>query len=267
LLEEMRPVRFRRDKHDHEAEPVELAGLADGSLAPERREALEAQIASSAELASLLEEQQRAVAMVRGAATEVDAPAGLRARIEVRRRGRQRRPLVLAGGLAVATAAAAAVALVVTLPGGVGGADVAQAATLAALPPTDAPPPPQPGEPKLLDLSVDGVPFPRYEDKFGWRASGQRTDSLDGQDTTTVFYRQAGDRIGYSIVSGDTLRVPGDAETVTRAGTELQVFEQGGRTVVTWLRKGRTCVLSGRGVPRDVLLDLAAWKGLGSIPF
>jgi hypothetical protein len=260
-------MRFRRDRHDHEAEPVELAGLADGSLAPDRREALEAQIAGSPELALLLDEQRRAVAMVRGAAAEVDAPAGLRARIEAKRQPRQRRPLVLAGGLAVATVAAAAIALVVTLPGGVGGPDVAQAAILATLPPTGGPPPAQAGEPKLLAAEVDSVPFPRYEDKFGWRASGQRTDSLDGQDTTTVFYRQAGDRIGYSIVSGDTMRVPGDAETVTRAGTELQVFEQSGRTVVTWLRKGRTCVLSGRGVPREVLLDLAAWRGLGSIPF
>ena len=79
----VRPVPMRRRQHD-EAGPrelAELAALADGSLAPERRAALEARVAASPELADRLAEQQRAVALARGAAAGVEAPAALRARI------------------------------------------------------------------------------------------------------------------------------------------------------------------------------------------
>ena len=55
-------------------EPAELAALADGSLAPDRRAALEARVAASPELADLLAEQERAVALARSAAAEVEAP-------------------------------------------------------------------------------------------------------------------------------------------------------------------------------------------------
>lgn len=64
----------------------ELAALADGSLPDDRRELLEARVAESLDLASLLTEQRRAVAIIRGAALEVDAPARLRARVEAARR-------------------------------------------------------------------------------------------------------------------------------------------------------------------------------------
>ena len=37
--------------------------------------------------------------------------------------------------------------------------------------------------------------------------------------------------------------------------------------MVTWLRGGQTCVLSGEGVSEATLLELAAWKGLGSVKF
>jgi Anti-sigma-K factor rskA, C-terminal len=70
-------------------EVVELAALADGSLAPERRAELETRIAASSELADRLAEQQRAVALARSAANEVEAPAALRARIEAQRRARR----------------------------------------------------------------------------------------------------------------------------------------------------------------------------------
>ena len=98
-------------------EPVELAALADGSLAPDRRAPLEAVVAASPELGHLLAEQQRAVALVRGAAIEVEAPASLRVRVEPKARTARasgRRRLVLLGGAATAAAVAAlAVALVV----------------------------------------------------------------------------------------------------------------------------------------------------------
>ena len=101
--------RPRRDDVD-DRETAELAALADGSLAAERREELEARVAASSELADRLSEQQRAVAMTQGAAAEVEAPAALRARIEAQRRARRVRAprgLALAGAAAIAVAAVA----------------------------------------------------------------------------------------------------------------------------------------------------------------
>src|SRR5213592_2923469 len=102
----------RRRRHEDSAGPdvTELAALADGSLAPERRAALEAQVAASLELTDRLAEQQRGVALTRSAADGVEAPAALRARIEAQRRLRRvrvpRRP-VLIGAAATAVVAVA----------------------------------------------------------------------------------------------------------------------------------------------------------------
>jgi hypothetical protein len=106
-------LRRRRQNEAGGREIAELAALADGSLAPERRATLEAQVAGSPELADLLAEQQRAVALVRNASAEVEAPAGLRAGIEAQRRVRRapaRRYYALIGA-----AAAAALAIVISL--------------------------------------------------------------------------------------------------------------------------------------------------------
>ena len=86
----------------------ELAALADGSLAPERRAALEARIAASPELAERLAHQQRAVALARDAAAEVQAPVGMRARVEAQQAARRApgpRRLVLIGAAASAALA------------------------------------------------------------------------------------------------------------------------------------------------------------------
>jgi hypothetical protein len=42
---------------------------------------------------------------------------------------------------------------------------------------------------------------------------------------------------------------------------------EGETRIVTWLRDGRSCVLSGRGVSDEELLTLASWTGRGSVPF
>jgi hypothetical protein len=253
---------FRRDEPREE----ELAALADGSLPETRREALEALVHGSPELQARLEEQRRAVALVRGAARDVEAPAGLRARVDAQRRPRaRRRPLVLGAGLA--TAAALALALVLVLPSGVGGPSLAQAATLATRPPTAPAPRPLPSNPKLLDRAEDGVPFPTWLEEFGWRTTGARVDTIDGREATTVFYEKNGRRIGYTIVGGDHVPVPERADATRRQGVELHALTLDGREVVTWLRRGHTCVLSGVGVDRDILLKLAAWKGAGDVPF
>src|SRR5262245_20111154 len=101
--------RHRREDVDG-PETAELAALADDSLPPERRAELEARVATSTELADRLAEQQRVVAMTRSAATEVEAPAGLRARVDAERRARRVRAprrLALAGAAAIAVLAVA----------------------------------------------------------------------------------------------------------------------------------------------------------------
>ena len=60
-------MRRRRADEGGDREIAELAALADGSLAPEQRVALEARVAASSELADRLAEQQRAVALTRSA--------------------------------------------------------------------------------------------------------------------------------------------------------------------------------------------------------
>ena len=110
---------MRRHPGDDAGELAELAALADGSIAPERRAELEAQVAADPELAGLLAEQQRAVRLSQSAAAEIAAPAALRARVgEARRpvrRGARRGLVVIA--LAVPAILAVAVALQVTRSG------------------------------------------------------------------------------------------------------------------------------------------------------
>jgi hypothetical protein len=98
-------------------DPAELAALADGSLADDRRTALEAEVAASPELAELLAEQQRAVDLARDAAAQVEAPASLRAAIAAQERPRRStsRGLFLVG--AAATAAAMVLAVCIALFG------------------------------------------------------------------------------------------------------------------------------------------------------
>ena len=109
-------MRRQREQEPEEPDVAELAALADGSLAPDRRAALEAQVEGSPALADLLAEQQRAVALTQSAAEEVEAPAGLRRRVEAQRSeppARAPRRLVLAVALAAGVLAAVAVGLAV----------------------------------------------------------------------------------------------------------------------------------------------------------
>src|SRR6187397_3663259 len=102
-------MRRRRLDEPGDQEIVELAALADGSLSPQQRTALEARVAASPELADLLAEQERAVTLAQTAAAEVEAPAGLRARVDAQRRARRAprtRDLAIAGGTAIAGLAA-----------------------------------------------------------------------------------------------------------------------------------------------------------------
>jgi anti-sigma factor RsiW len=248
---------------------ADLARLADGTLPPDRRAEVEARIAASPRLASIVERQAVALAALRGTAG-TGAPARLRADVERRsgraatRRSQRRRPLLAA---ALAAVAAAALALAFALPGSPGGPSVADAAALGGRPATLAAPGPVAGTPQLLRADVDGVPFPNYAAKFGWRASGARKDHPSGRATTTVVYGKGGRTIAYTIVSGNALHAPSPARSTRRGGVEYRVLREDGRTVVTWRRKGRTCVLSSTRARPAELVSLAVWRGKGAIPF
>ena len=125
----------RRGGHEtDDREIAELAALADGSLAPDRRAALEVEVSASSELTDRLAEQQLAVALARSAADQVEAPTELRARIEAQqRRSRTRTPRRLA---LVGAATAAAVVVAVGIGVSVLGSGSSAESLHAALAPT-----------------------------------------------------------------------------------------------------------------------------------
>jgi hypothetical protein len=147
------------------------------------------------------------------------------------------------------------------------GLSVADAAGLAQKPPTQPAPAGVPGTPQLLRAAVDGVPFPNYAAKFGWKPLGAREDDPSGRHATTVYYRNGARTIAYTIVSGHALGRPSDAQSTTHGGVEYRTFRYRGRTVVTWERNGHTCVLSSRSLRPAELVALADWRGKGAIPF
>lgn len=86
---------------DHDL--AELAALADGSLDAELRSAAEARVDASPELATLLAEQERSLALTRSAAQTVEAPPALRARVVGQPRNPRRRRPALVAAFAAAT--------------------------------------------------------------------------------------------------------------------------------------------------------------------
>ena len=251
-----------------EAEEADLTALADGRLEPERAGDVQARVASDARLARALDQQRAGLSAITAAASSVSAPVALRARIEEmqraptkRRRWRlpELRVLLPAAGLA----AAAAIALIVVLAGGAPSTETILAA--ATRPPTGAVSL-DPTQPALLRDRVEEVRFPNFEGKFGWEANGTRTDDIEGRDTRTVFYRQEGRDVAYTIVGGEALPWP-EGKKTTIDGVPFRSFTDGDRTVVTWRRNGHTCVLSARDVSEESLLELAAWKGKGAVTF
>jgi hypothetical protein len=248
----------------------DLAALADGSLAPERRAEVEERVGGSHEFKDALVEQRGTVALL--AAVDVRAPASLHGRVEQMLTPAARRKRVLWRPRAVLAAAAAAIAVVAVAiglsQGGSGGGpsgggpsalDVREAATLTLSPATMPAPPESSANRAELAATVGGVPFPYWKERFGWRGSGARADRVGGRAVTTVFYSNAhGRRIGYAIVSGRAPRVSGGT-VVSRWGVRYRVLSQSGATVVTWERDGRLCVVAGRGVSARTLLGLASW--------
>jgi anti-sigma factor RsiW len=256
---------MNRPQHRSDHSPRELAdlsALADGTLDRARRAEVEATIASSPELTALYERERRVVDLLHESAGAVRAPAGLRARIEASRprpRVRAQRRVVVGGSLAGALAAAV-LAVVLLLPGGTPGApSISQAAGLATLGPAAAAPMPETTAPSRLETRIEGIYFPNWSTRLHWRASGQRTDHINGRVATTVYYSAGNRTVAYTIVGAPVLKAPAASWTVIR-GEEYRTLMLNGRLVVTWRRAGHTCVLSASGgVSAAELQKLASW--------
>jgi hypothetical protein len=238
--------------------------LADGSLDPSRRQAVEDRIAGSLHLRTLYERERAAVDVLRRAATE-PAPARLRMRLEAQRASRATRRgwtpayAVIAGALACAVAA-----LALLLPGGTPGSpSVSQAAQLALRGASGPAPAADPSNPRIkLNQRLQGLYFPNWSDTLGWRAIGVRSDQLSGRHAVTVYYQRHGMSVAYTIVAAPALAEPSTPVT-HMGGFALQTLNLHGRSVVTWRRAGHTCVISASGVPTRVLERLADWRAAG----
>jgi hypothetical protein len=205
-------------------------------------------------------------------AIDVRAPEELHGRIGAlvaeRTRGRtrsqrHRRSLQAGLGGAVAVAAVLVLALLLGSSGsGTPALSAEQASLLAQRPATLAAPAQNLDVHSQAELAanVDGVAFPYWEDHFGWRSSGARTDHLGGRNVMTVFYSNArGQRIGYAIVSGTPApRVTGGVVR-WRDSTPYRVLSEGDSQLVVWHRDGHLCILAGHGVHGATLLKLASW--------
>src|SRR5438552_565251 len=186
--------RRREDRPDGEL--AELAALADGSLAPERRAELDARVAASSELAERLGEQLRAVALAQRATNGVEAPAALRAHIDAQRRARRsRRPrrLVLVGAAATA-AVAVAVGVVVF------GSGTSSERFQAALAATDLQPGAR-GDATLIKtasgwrIELNATGLPRLADGQGaCRIPVGEAGDVDGDKDVPEIARERGDR-------------------------------------------------------------------------
>ncbi len=201
---------------------------------------------------------------------DAQAPEHLHRRIDAlvaeRTTARRRRSaplrLGLAGALALAVIAAA---LVASLSGGGSTLTLHTAVALTLRPATAPAPAKDPRHPTELAADVEGIAFPYWDDRFGWRATGARTDSVDGRTVRTVFYARGHDQwIGYAIVSGGAPGVSGGVARVS-GGTVYRFLAEDGARVVTWRRDGHLCVVSGHGVGDATLMALASWDSGGML--
>jgi hypothetical protein len=173
-------------------------------------------------------------------------------------------------GLAATAAAGLAVAAIAVGLSGGGSPEltVERAAALTLSHATMAAPRESSADHAQLEASVEGVAFPYWRERFGWRGAGERIDRLAGRSVTTVFYTDsAGRRIGYAIASGRSPRLNNGTIRWSSRGVPYSVSTQDGATVVAWPREGHLCVVSGRGVDAATLLRLAGWRHAGTAGF
>ena len=220
-----------------------------------------------AELAAALDEQRRAMTLIRGAAAEVRAPLALRERLEAdRASARGARAPAAAGSRSRSPAPPPRRCCSRSCSPGRAAPTLEEAAAFAR----SAARPPAPGargrRPKLLAVEQDGVAFPEWAEKFGWEATGTHTGEIDGRDATTVYYEKDGQDARLHDRRRRRARRPRRRAHDRRRGHAGQLFRtDDGRPAATWERDGHTCVLSGAGVPDDKLAELAGWKGKGAV--
>jgi hypothetical protein len=250
----------------------ELAALADGSLGPERRAQALARVQGSTELQTELAQQERVVALLRAA--DVEAPESLHHWVsslggtdrERRRPRRRQTPSPAWPLLAGAGAALAAVGAVIAVVIGAGSASPSLSDAFAATlrPATLAPPRESSANHTQLTWSVDGVAFPYWHGRFGWRTVGARVDRIGGRLIRTVFYAsRSGQRVGYAIMSGPAPTAAA-GNVVWRHGVPYRLWHRDGAQVVAWRRGGHACVMSGKQVNARILLDLAGRSESGA---
>jgi hypothetical protein len=175
------------------------------------------------------------------------------------------RPLAtrrLAGAIALAAVAGA---LAAALTGGDAATPSFSQASALTLRPATLPAPPESTTRRAqLAAAVQGIAFP-YWGRLGWRSTGARSDRLGGRAVTTVFYDDRhGGRVGYAILAGTPAPGARGGTVTWRGGVPFQLLSEHGAPVVTWLREGRLCVVSGRGVSGATLLKLASWAAPGA---
>jgi len=212
--------------------------------------------------------EQELVELLR--AVDVRAPQRLHARVQAMAAEHTQSHTTLRGALAgmrlrlgaLAAAGAALGAALALALGGAGGAvlNLGEAAAVTLRPATLPAPSESHSDHAQLRAAVDGVAFPYWEDRFGWRSSGARVDSVGGRRVHTVFYTDGhGHRVGYAIVAGTPAPGMPAGEVRWLQGTAYHVSRVNGAQVVTWQRHGRLCVVSGHGVSTEKLLTLASW--------
>ncbi len=205
-----------------------LAALADGTLPDDSHESVLARVAESPELAAELEDQRRAVLLVRSL-ERVEAPTLLRRSIELAAGGATatagatgtggageaaqlrtpsvhssswRSPRPEAGGarrrlvppfrlkaaFALGAAVAVVLVLVLTSGGGASAPTVLQASRTGLLAATGGAPAESRQNNHQLTMSAAGIAYPYWGGSLGWNATGARSDTIGGRTVTTVFY-------------------------------------------------------------------------------
>jgi hypothetical protein len=181
-------------------------------------------------------------------------------------RSRLRFGLGFAGTMVIAAAVAVALAVGLSSGGSAPKLTLQQASAMALRPATLPAPAESTRNDSQLTVAVDEIAFPYWEDRFGWRATGERTDQVDGRAVTTVIYEDAhGRRIGYAIVADTPAPALSGGGVATRGTIPYRTFSENGAQSISWLRDGHLCVVSGRGVGAATLLKLASWTDDGSV--
>jgi anti-sigma factor RsiW len=262
----------------------DLAALADGSLAASRRIPVERAVAGSLQLQAAVAAQRRALGAVDRMLDE-PAPAALRARLSLAQPpSRRRAQLSLAQlpsrrrapqrpfGLVIAAALAAAAAVAVVAVSVSGGSPRANPTVLQAALVTVRPPQARVGEARgasevLPGVTGAGLSYPYWDDQFGYKAVGVRYDRVAGRAITTVYYARGSSRVAYEIVGGSPLKLGHAGRTTVRSGVLLGTLSGPHGAIVTWVRHGHTCVLTGANTGVPAMLRLAAWHEGGRVPY